>query len=86
MQSRMASNNSEYNKSFQAAESSLRAAETWIEGQLVKPADSASGATGVWFLNAPDPIAATNDMWWEEAAGVDTWWATGTNAIAHIMQ
>ena len=85
LEEKMAGNFNDQNRAFQASESSLRAAESWLQGLTVKPDDStAPSATQVWkVMNAADDpdgagvdCAGNNTMWWIQCDGA--WW--GANA------
>ena len=81
LEERMAGNMQDQNAAFQAAETSLQAAENWLLAQRFWPATSDDGSTTVWVRDATDPDDADSVYWWQDADRDDTaWWED--NAIA----
>ena len=83
VEERMAGNLNNYNTAFQAAESSLRAGETWLEDRVFLPTLSADGSTTVWILDAPDPDSDGIE-WWQERDY--TWGDNNAEQINGISQ
>ncbi len=78
LEERMASNMSDKNIAFQAAESALTAGEVWIGGQMNKPVfDPANGTDG---LHLPSLSAV---QVWEESTGV--WSSTDVFAYSGMQ-
>lgn len=80
LEEKMAGNFNDQNRSFQASESALRVAESWLRELTAKPAESASpSATQVWkVMNASDNVCSTDDaMWWIHCD--EAWWSA--NAV-----
>lgn len=78
LEERMAGNMRDRNTAFQAAESALRAAEIWIEGQAdlhnmpLRNVSDPADTNPLWDFSAPDPDSSNNVSWWEERDS--TWW------------
>lgn len=81
VEERMAGNVQDYNQAFQAAEAALVQAERWLATRTVLPAASATGASSVWSLDAPDATANARGWWQERAAA---WWGTNGVAVAGL--
>ena len=58
LEERMAGNTKDQNLSFQAAETALRAAETWVQSTIVATALNTNNANGIY-----DPSITTTDIW-----------------------
>ena len=85
LEERMAGNMQDHNAAFQAAESSLQAAENWLIGQTLWPATSSDGSTTVWELNAIDPDDEDALHWWEDAdRQTSDWWENNAEAVAGV--
>ena len=74
LEERMAGNMQDYNLAFQAAESALRDAESWLDVQNILPLQSANGTTVVWTENSMDPLAGDGVHWWEDGNVSHAWW------------
>lgn len=81
VEERMAGNMQDYNQAFQAAETAMERAETWLAAQIELPATSNNGSTAVWTSNAPDPDNDGNGWWHERDAA---WWNSNGVALAGI--
>jgi len=86
LEERMAGNLRSENAAFQAAETALRAGESWIGALFVKPVADANGSNGVWLLDAPDADADDDQAWWRQRDA--SWWssyadAVGTSTLAY---
>ncbi|MCB1851968.1 MAG: hypothetical protein KDI83_14525 [Gammaproteobacteria bacterium] len=91
LEEKMAGNLRDRNTAFQAAESALRAAESWIAAQSVLPdvrdVSDESDTSPLWDLNSADPDKQTEDEddddnvpWWDEPErSTQSWWTT--NAV-----
>lgn len=82
LEEKMAGNNNDYNRAFQASEAGLRAAENWLQNRSAKPAPVSNGSTGLWVLNAL--YDSTNDdysEWWSQLDTHAKW-----GAVANIKQ
>ncbi len=76
MEERMAGNTRDQNIAFQATETSLREAESWIAVQSPRPLTSSSPSSSqVWSLNSP--ASAGTETWWQERDV--SWWSN--NAV-----
>ena len=85
LEERMSGNMRDYSVAFQAAESALKSAEIWLEGQVTLPITSTDGTTTVWAEDAMDPDAADGAYWWDHANINPAWWAANADAIAGIV-
>ncbi|MEX0619817.1 MAG: PilX N-terminal domain-containing pilus assembly protein [Pseudohongiellaceae bacterium] len=81
LEERMAGNLRSHNLAFQAAESSLKSGEGWLQSQVLLPGTSSDGSTVVWSSNAPDPDS-DGDEWWEERDGV--WWNSNAEQLGGL--
>lgn len=79
LEERMSGNLRDYNMAFQAAESALKEAESWLGEQDSQPLTSVDGSTLVWSENAMDPNVNNATFWWAESARDGAWW--GGNGI-----
>jgi type IV pilus assembly protein PilX len=85
LEERMAGNMQDHTAAFQAAESSLQAAESWLVSQTIWPTTSADGTTTVWTLDAMDPDSADAMHWWEDSdRQAEAWWAGNAEAVAGV--
>lgn len=74
LEERMAGNMRDYNLAFQAAESALKDAESWLDTQVILPLKSTNGTTVVWTQDSMDPAAADGVHWWEDNGVGHAWW------------
>ncbi|MCB1751740.1 MAG: pilus assembly protein PilX [Gammaproteobacteria bacterium] len=81
LEEKMAGNMRDRNTAFQAAESALRAAETWIAAQTsmpdVRDISNSSDTSPLWELTSPDaqyPNITNSTPWWDERDA--SWWAS----------
>lgn len=81
LEEKMAGNMRDRNTAFQAAESALRAAESWIAAQTsmpdVRDITDSSDTSPLWELNSPDPQYPTitnSTPWWDERDAA--WWSS----------
>ncbi|MDO8273291.1 MAG: PilX N-terminal domain-containing pilus assembly protein [Gammaproteobacteria bacterium] len=82
LEERMAGNMQDHNAAFQAAESSLQSAESWLIAQTLWPATSTDGSTTVWDLDAMDPDGGDALHWWEDAAReASDWWGSNAEVV-----
>ncbi len=85
LEERMAGNMQDHTATFQAAESSLQAAESWLVSENIWPTTSADGSTTVWTLDAMDPDSADAMHWWEDSdRQAEAWWADNAEAVAGV--
>ncbi|MEX2131720.1 MAG: PilX N-terminal domain-containing pilus assembly protein [Pseudohongiellaceae bacterium] len=82
LEERMSGNMRDHSMAFQAAESSLAVAETWLQNQVNLPIVSDDGSTVVWEINAMDPDSADGTPWWEDAARLGAWWTANADVVA----
>ncbi|MCF6252213.1 MAG: PilX N-terminal domain-containing pilus assembly protein [Methylococcaceae bacterium] len=81
MEEKMAGNFKDQNMAFQAAESGLRAGETWVAVQGIRPVPNNTGSTQVWTLDSA--ATATTNNWWEERNA--TWWSSNAVQFAATL-
>ncbi len=85
LEERMAGNMQDFNAAFQAAETSLQTAETWLLNQLNWPATSGDGSTTVWSRDSMDPDATDSLHWWQDSArDSQSWWNTNGIEVAVV--
>lgn len=85
LEERMAGNLQDQNAAFQAAETSLQSAETWLLAQRFWPATSDDGSTTVWVRDATDPDDSDSLHWWQDADRDDSdWWEDHAIAVAGV--
>jgi type IV pilus assembly protein PilX len=85
LEERMAGNMQNQNAAFQAAETSLQAAESWLLDQRFWPATSEDGSTTVWVRDATDPDVDDSLHWWQDADRDDTaWWEDNAVAVMGV--
>lgn len=83
VEERMAGNLQDYDLAFQAAESALEEAESWLDAQVLLPSTSADGSTHVWLLDAPDPDTDSSP-WWDERDA--TWWGSKGHSLSGLAE
>ncbi|PCJ17655.1 MAG: hypothetical protein COA96_17510 [SAR86 cluster bacterium] len=84
LEERMSANMRDRGMAFQAAESALKAAESWLILQTTLPTTSGDGSTTVWTENSMDPALGDGLYWWDHANIVNTWWTNQGIAIAGV--
>jgi len=82
LEERMSGNMRDHSMAFQAAESALTAAETWLNNQVNLPITSEDGSTVVWETNAMDPSTTDATPWWKDADRHNTWWTANAETVA----
>ena len=86
LEERMSANMRDHNLAFQAAESALKEAESWLTDQDVRPVTSADGSTTVWDEDAMDPAANDGLYWWDHVNITPAWWGNNGIAIDNINE
>ncbi len=81
LEERMSGNMRDYSMAFQAAESGLTDAETWLNAQTTLPLRSTDGSTPVWIINSMDPTPADASGWWKSRTTA-AWWTTNGRSVA----
>jgi|TARA_B100002003_G_C14155367_1_gene556168 type IV pilus assembly protein PilX len=80
LEERMSGNMRDISMAFQAAESALKEAESWLDTQTTLPTTSTDGSTTVWSEDAMDPAPNDSVHWWSDGArNINAWWVA--NAI-----
>ena len=86
LEERMAGNMRDRNIAFQAAESALRVAESWIAAQTTLPdvrdTSDSTDTSVLWDLNDADPDTSNNIPWWEESARSAGWWKANAVVVS----
>lgn len=80
LEERMSGNMRDYSMAFQAAESGLTDAETWLNVQTNLPIKSLDGSTPVWTVNAMDPTPVDAFPWWKSRT-TGAWWTANGRAV-----
>ena len=83
MEEKMANNMRDINLAFEAAESGLREAETWIEQQTTDPARS-NGNAFVYKAGALPNLANRDHAWWTSADHTATYGEAGSSALEEV--
>lgn len=68
MDEKVVANQKDRGLAFQASESAVREAESWILSQTSEPEPTNDGSSNVWVTDAP----SSNDQWWLEKD--NDWW------------
>lgn len=77
LEEKMAGNYRDGNLAFQATESSLRDAESWLDTQALEPVSNNTGSNRVWNINS---MNSGYGSWW--ASFSETWWTAF--AVAYV--
>ncbi|MEQ8314510.1 MAG: PilX N-terminal domain-containing pilus assembly protein [Gammaproteobacteria bacterium] len=85
LEERMSANMVDHERSFNAAETALQAAEAWLVTQDVLPITSTDGSTTVWVEDSMDPTPSGDPSddgmyWWDHANMTAAWWTANGDA------
>ena len=80
LEERMSGNMRDFSMAFQASESALTEAESWLDAQVNLPITSTDGTTTVWQQDSMDPNGGDTTPWWSDAARNAAWW--NANAVS----
>lgn len=82
LEERMSGNLMNQSSAFQAAESSLKAAESWLDGQIELPDTSNNGSTSVWLRDSMDPNTGDGLFWWQDSSRNSSWWNSNSISLS----
>lgn len=82
LEERMSGNHRDQSSAFQAAESALKVAENWLDGEIELPDTSSDGSTTVWNRDAMDPNSGDELFWWQDSGTDESWWNSNSIALA----